>query len=425
MNKTKRISIMALSAALAVCLVASVPVSASYEPAYSVDNPFYTDSEVTIPWPYYDVSGGSVYDDVISYRLLENGTYADTVYIDPAELENGDYTLSCGMYLEGAPEIFGDMMHLHAIVDGYYEDGVHCKYLTFGDITTHQYQWNDDRINMMLNEIESSIVRYVSASSYVGEYNIFSAGPYKMLYVGGRTFISNYPKEDKIVDLVVDERTGTAIGIFDEDSYESTNGQNGCVKIAHYDPETPYGEKFIRELNDIEMHCLSKRAGAWINEVTGDNQMAKFDVTIDQDTPEGVYYVGFAQSEKDTINYMSNTSVNLIPTNVYSRMSDEDINVTINHNDMDYWLKIVVGGTEEEKAATAEETYDVNQDGAIGLADASGVLTTYAERAAGTASGIQLLKSVAADYDIDGDGEISVSDATAILTKYAEDAAGL
>ncbi len=428
MNKTKRISIMALSAALAACSVASVPVSASYEPSYTDDNPFYQDSETTIYSPYHGM-GGTIYDDVISFHLLENGTYADTVYIDPAELENGDYTLSCGMYLEGAPEIFGDMMHLHAFVDGFYEDGVHCKYLTFGDITTHQYQWNDDRINMMLNEIESSIVRYVGVSGGVDEDSILSAGPYKMLYIGGSANYAECPKEDKIVDLVVDERTGTAIGIFDEEIYEKTNGRLGSAKIAHYDPETPYGEKFIRELNEIDMHCLSKRAGAWINEVTGDNQMAKFDVTIDQDTPEGVYYVGFRTSDKNkkVINYMSNNldGVRMIPKNVYSRMSDEDINVTIDHNDMDYWLKIVVGGTEEEKAATAEETYDVNQDGAIGLADASGVLTTYAERAAGTASGIQLLKSVAADYDIDGDGEISVSDATAILTKYAEDAAGL
>ncbi len=424
MNKTKRISVMALSAAMTVCSVASLPASASYEPTYSRDNPFYEDSETTIVFPYYDVHGSYVYDNVISYRLLENGTYADTVYIDPAELENGDYTLSCGMYLEGDPEIFGDMMHLHAFVDGYYEDGAHCKYLTFGDITTHQYQWNDDRINMMLNEIESSIVRYVGYGS--NSECVYSAGPNKILFKDENTGLTGATGKDLILDLDVDERTGTATAVFSELHYEASGGTRGYVTIPHYDPETPYGERFIRELNEIDMHCLSKRTDAWINEVTGDNQMAKFDVTIDQDTPEGVYYVGFASKSKKNSNGMSNAyGVTLIPTNVYSRMSDEDINVTIDHNDMDYWLKIVVGGTEEEKAATAEETYDVNQDGAIGLADASGVLTTYAERAAGTASGIQLLKSVAADYDVDGDGSVTVSDATAVLTKYSEKAAGL
>ncbi|MBO5383680.1 MAG: hypothetical protein J6A30_05205 [Ruminococcus sp.] len=418
MSKIKRTSLTALSAAMAVCAIASVPASATDAPVYSFDNPFYADSEVVIVHPYYGVSGSTVLSDVMSYRILENDTYADTVYVDPSDLENGDYTFQAGIYLEADTADLQDMLHFHVRWDGFDADGNESKYIFTENMVTYGYQWNDDKTNMLLNEIDSSSVHYVGFNSRYGDVDVFSAGPYKVRTVDTKT------GEESFLELTVDENTGRAKGIFDTAWYTNTDGKYGYFTIPHYDPETPYGEQFVHENPHAEMHCLSKMTNAWVNEVTGDNKMVQFDVVINQDTPEGVYYIGFNKSQKNPC-YMSGLSRTLLPSNVYARMSDEDIDVPVYHNDQDYWLKIVVGGTEEEKAATAEEAYDVDQDGTIGVSDATEVLTTYANHAAGTSSGIQILKSVAADYDIDGDGEISVSDATEILTKYARKASGL
>ena len=66
---------------------------------------------------------------------------------------------------------------------------------------------------------------------------------------------------------------------------------------------------------------------------------------------------------------------------------------------------------------------DVNEDGAVNIADATLVLTHYAQTAAGMASGLSEAQLSAGDTD--GDSSITIADATAILRYYAEQAAGL
>ncbi|MGN0593510.1 MAG: bacterial Ig-like domain-containing protein [Ruminococcus sp.] len=66
------------------------------------------------------------------------------------------------------------------------------------------------------------------------------------------------------------------------------------------------------------------------------------------------------------------------------------------------------------------EKGDINQDGAIGIDDATMVLEYYARTAAGIDAEI-----IVSSADIDGDNQITISDATYILTCYARKAAGL
>ena len=71
-----------------------------------------------------------------------------------------------------------------------------------------------------------------------------------------------------------------------------------------------------------------------------------------------------------------------------------------------------------DQSAGAEKG-DINQDGTVGIDDATAVLDYYAKTAAGIDT------AAIANADIDGDGNITMSDATYILTYYAMTSAGL
>ena len=66
---------------------------------------------------------------------------------------------------------------------------------------------------------------------------------------------------------------------------------------------------------------------------------------------------------------------------------------------------------------------DGNEDGEVNIADATLVLTHYAQKAAGMASGFREDQLLAGDAD--ENGNITIADATAILQYYAKQAAGL
>ena len=334
--------------------------------------------------------GPTINDDVqIGVALREKGTLSDTVYIDSAELENGDYTFKASACLETDDSLI-DMWHFHSYWDAIDETGMETPYIITDNIVTYREKWNDDRINKILEEVEVSQTSYITGAGMIGDP--YAAGP-------GKIYIEDqYTGEPVFYDLTINEETGVAT----VDVPRLTGYNLYTLTIHHYDPETPYGEPIWREQKKMSIHCLSGFSEAWTTEnVNGFNEMGYFDVIIDQDTPHGIYYLQLQNA------YMHGGGLKAVTTNVNSEGNDES-----------YWLKIVVGDS-------ADTAYDVNQDGTVGVDDATEVLSIYAETAAGTNSDIQIQQTANVNADVDGDGIVTLSDATAILTKYAEKAAGV
>ncbi len=82
-----------------------------------------------------------------------------------------------------------------------------------------------------------------------------------------------------------------------------------------------------------------------------------------------------------------------------------------------------------DSISTGEENWvtvnygDADEDGSVGLSDATAILTEYANVAAGLGSGMTETQITAAD--VDADGSVALADATAVLSYYAANAAGL
>ena len=94
------------------------------------------------------------------------------------------------------------------------------------------------------------------------------------------------------------------------------------------------------------------------------------------------------------------------------------IYISYNNPIYGYWDVYVFYVTVADQSAEAEKG-DINQDGTVGIDDATAVLDYYAKTAAGIDT------AAIANADIDGDGNITMSDATYILTYYAMTSAGL
>lgn len=418
MNKTKRISIMALSAALAACSVASIPASA------------YVPND----------------DYKFAYRICENGTNESTIYVDKDDLANGDYVVNTAIYIE-TDESPTDLVHAHASWNGYDINNEVTKYITFDNcsaysdsndlLTTDAYfaALEDseiiDGVNITSTFAPSCFSGMRERSSGIQLTHWFS-GPsnvYKSVNVKqdgtagttkGTTIYSAGPNkvyfdiesrgERVYIDLEYDEKTGTAVG---EYSYTWTFSQRSTVKqhvesetihIYHYDPDTPVDEPIKVVKTSVDLHGLSgNQIDEWYGGSSDYLPFTTFDTVIDKDTPEGTYYVAFKPNGANSL----------------LTMGWEAVSTSI--EDESYWLKIVVG----DSAEAEEAAYDVNLDGTVGVDDATEVLSIYAETAAGIESPAQILQAGNVNADVDGDGEVTLSDATAILTKYAEDAAGL
>lgn len=385
----------------------------------------------------------TVEDDGIftfAYRLCENGTRERTIYIDKAELEKGDYTISTAIYIETDNSPSG-LTSADAFWYGYDNNGDRTKYITFDNCSAYSEE-NDlvttdamyaaikdsdiiDGVNInssfapscftTIRERSSgttlkhwpSAPRYTYSTIHVknpgnypnGSYTLYSAGPYKVY------FTRDYDGKTYYVDLEYDEKSGTATGVCEELT-DSCDRNSGHLTIHHYDPETPVDEP----IKNSQIHaCLIDvfaPTEEWFGGASDYLPFVTFDSIIDQDTPAGTYYVGFIPTDGNAM--CCKTSMDLLLAE----------NVDTEHNDQSYWLKIVVGDS-------AETAYDVNQDGTVGVDDATEVLRIYAETAAGTNSDIQIQQAANVNADVDGDGTVTLSDATAILTKYAEKAAGV
>ena len=398
-----------------------------------------------------NVNTPTVNDGVFTfaYRLCENGTRERTIYIDKAELEKGDYTISTAIYIETEDSPSG-LMSADAGWFGFDNNGDRTKYITFDNCSAYSEE-NDlvttdamyaaikdsdiiDGVNInssfapscftTIREKSSgtTLKHWPSAPRYTystisvsnpgnypnGDYTLYSAGPYKVY------FTRDYDGKTYYVDLEYDEKSGTATGVCEELEAGAAYGPAN-VRIHHYDPETPVDEPIIKSFTHACLIDISAPTEEWFGGASDYLPFVTFDSIIDQDTPAGTYYVGFTPTNivGSEMNAMCcKTSMELLLAE----------NVDKEHNDQSYWLKIVVGDSAETEDDTA---YDVNLDGTIGVDDATEVLSIYAEAAAGTNSDIQIQQAANVNADVDGDGAVTLSDATAILTRYAEKASGL
>ncbi|MBO5226835.1 MAG: hypothetical protein J6B17_01970 [Ruminococcus sp.] len=394
----------------------------------------------------------TVEDDGIfsfAYRLCENGSREQTIYIDKAELEKGDYTINTAIYIETEDSPSG-LISADAGWFGFDNNGDRTKYITFDNCSAYSEE-NDlvttdamyaaikdsdiiDGVNInssfapscftTIRERSSgtTLKHWPSAPRYTystisvsnpgnypnGDYTLYSAGPYKVY------FTRDYDGKTYYVDLEYDEKSGTATGVCEELEAGAAYGPAN-VRIHHYDPETPVDEPIIKSFTHACLIDISAPTEEWFGGASDYLPFVTFDSIIDQDTPAGTYYVGFTPTNivGSEMNAMCcKTSMELLLAE----------NVDKEHNDQSYWLKIVVGDSAETEDDTA---YDVNLDGTIGVDDATEVLSIYAEAAAGTNSDIQIQQAANVNADVDGDGAVTLSDATAILTRYAEKASGL
>ncbi|MBQ8725054.1 MAG: hypothetical protein IJY74_05215 [Oscillospiraceae bacterium] len=380
-----------------------------------------------------------------AYRLCENGTRERTIYIDKAELEKGDYTISTAVYIETDNSPSG-LTSADACWYGYDNNGDRTKYITFDNCSAYSEE-NDlvttdamyaaikdsdiiDGVNInssfapscftTIRERSSgttlkhwpSAPRYTYSTIHVnnpgnypnGSYTLYSAGPYKVY------FTRDYDGKTYYVDLEYNEKSGTATGVCEELT-KSYDRNSGHLTIHHYDPETPVDEPIKNSQTHACLIDVFAPTEEWFGGASDYLPFVTFDSIIDKDTPAGTYYVGFVP--KNALD--SEMNVMCCKTSMELLLAE---NVDKEHNDQSYWLKIVVGDS-------AEAAYDVNQDGTVGVDDAAEVLRIYAEANVSTDSDVQVQQSANINADVNGDGIVDISDAEEILTKYAENAAEL
>jgi hypothetical protein len=395
----------------------------------------------------------------VQYDLCTADSRSHTVYIDPADLENGDYTFQAAMYLLSDDEVPEDIKYVEATWDGYDADGNATRLVHFSNLSSMRDTNDTLSRDYVLEDLNpdgsisttSIYAKYIPTcftaigqrdgvlttysnwcslgSNYATSYDcttIYSAGPYKISFADKDGVSHTY-------DVTWDEVTGTATTV-DTFANWTINGVPQPLEIEDYDPETPEGEPIPDASRSITAHYLSKSTPTWFGGKSDTAPFVTFDVTIDADTPEGVYYVGFDNGRKNWNNDIC-TSTTIYPDNLTPDALDENGNVLTElgtgtiisrTNDQDNWIQIVVGTPDTETSTEAQTTYDLNADGIVDVADASTILSIYASSAvASDASAVPILQSSNIDADINGDGVVDIADATEILTYYAQTAAGL
>lgn len=386
MKKITQISAVSLSAVMAFCSAVPLTASAQYVTTMNVNE-----------------------DITLSMAIREKETLSDTVYVSSEDLKNGDYTFKASVLIE-TEDSLEDMWHFHSWWDAVREDETETPFIQTQNVYSYRSKWNDDKMNKFLDEVEAANdpYAYVFVRTSNDPQIICSAGPYKVFYKDDVT------GEEHFFDLDYNEETGTAYF-----EYSKLFGSKTYTKVLHhYDPDTPYGEPITDyDQRYLDVHALSTGfTGAWVTEKIGSYyEMGGYDVVIDQNTPEGVYYLKLANNSNCSLNYMSGYSDSVIPTNNYE--DEKGL-----HNDPAYWLKIVVGNPEE---AQAETECDINNDGTVDVSDAAEILRIYAESASADEANALILKESAVNADVNGDGTVDVADAAIVLETYSKTAASV
>ncbi|MDD6268850.1 MAG: dockerin type I repeat-containing protein [Oscillospiraceae bacterium] len=394
-------------------------------------------------------------DDKFEYEcsVLTTESRENVIYIDSDKLKDGDYTFNAAIYINSEDEIPERLSGVTANWEGYSEDGEKTRFVHFSNMSAYNPQ------NAPLDEVvpdlnpdgsvtgTTSYVKYVptcfSKVLTLGENEIiknclisisskymtspeftplYSAGPFKIKYQGRDSKWYTY-------DLTWDEKTGDAVTT--EPARGNTSyGDEVPLKIRDYDPEIPEGEMlpdYCRHFNASNPYGYDVN---WYGGKSNAYPLVTFDVSIDKDTKDGVYYVGFTNYRSNDISFylekiipqtgeMGVYAHNIYPNNVSYINPPYNTEII---NDRENWLKIVVGNPEE---AQAETECDVNNDGTVDVTDAAEVLRIYAESASSDEANALILKESAVNADVNGDGTVDVADAALVLETYSKSAASV
>ncbi|MGN0632034.1 MAG: dockerin type I repeat-containing protein, partial [Ruminococcus sp.] len=391
----------------------------------------------------------------------------NVVYIDPAQLKDGDYTFNASIYMFSDDEIPDVLDGAFALWDGYDANCEMTRYIKFSNLSaanTLNDNVSDDYDLPGLNsdsciEGTTTYFKYFptcfskiitlggknilksSFSALVGKellsYDltpVYSAGPFKIKFKEAKTDIWH------TYDLTWDEKTGIAKTT--EPTYAG-NTDPKILTIRNYDPDIPEGDILPDACNAIIAENLSNSKVSWFGGRSDAYPFVSFDVTIDDDTEEGVYYVGFRYNSSNGNNLSFIPSEKLdengyfkdgqfytmyhYPANLGAKdpsmyNGKKNLASADRINNQENWLKIIVGSPEEPQQET---TGDVNNDGNVDISDATDVLRIYAESAASADSSELILKDASVNADVNGDGVVDIADATLILEMYAKNAAGM
>ncbi|MGN0592560.1 MAG: hypothetical protein ACI4JQ_04890, partial [Ruminococcus sp.] len=341
----------------------------------------------------------------VEWNLRITETRENTVYIDPAELENGDYTFNAALYMNSEDDVPAGIKFCDARWDGYDANGAPTGLIRFTNLSgmrdpneTMNRDYTLEDLNpdgtigttdfvaayvptCFSHLIERNGVNKIHSTwlSLLNDYaasfdstTIYSAGPYKV------TFKTDDGIE-YVCDVTWDEKTGTATTVQTFEEYTRYSIPQQLV-IEDYDPTIPEGEPIPSSSRSITAHNMGQTAYNWLGGKSDAFPFTTFDVVIDADTPEGVYYVGFDNGSSNRRNYIgvkvdeSGWYEDVYPENLAPDALDENGdpltmpvtgNIVSRVNDTENWLKIVVGNPE---AAEAEETSgDVNMDGTVDI----------------------------------------------------------
>lgn len=408
-------------------------------------------------------------EDVFSveWNILTTESRENVVYIDPAQLKDGDYTFNASIYMFSDDEIPDILDAANAEWEGYDVNCEKTRYVNFSNLSaanTLNDNVSDDFDLPDLNP-DSSVgdttvyMKYVptcfskiitlggkdilksSFTSFTSKnfisYDltpVYSAGPFKIKFKEAKTDIWH------TYDLTWDEKTGIAQTT--EPTYAGDYQDPKIITICNYDPDIPEGEILPDECRRISLLNATTNSMCWFGGRSDAYPFVSFDVTIDEDIEDGVYYVGF-KNKYNLSNYSSfyspdqisengqiksgSRAKNHYPVNLGAKdpsmyNCNRDLASADRINNQENWLKIIVGSPEEPQQET---TGDVNNDGKVDISDATDVLRIYAESAASADSSELILKDASVNADVNGDGKVDIADATLVLETYANTAAGI
>lgn len=306
-------------------------------------------------------------EEGFSYVLRASGSRSDTVYIDPIALESDDYTFNASLYILSDEQLPSDVNDISAAWDGYLEDGTATKYIRFENRSSFEDAPTEEDLLAVSELLESGVIDaedlivndkptclswiqpsrnrvpelrnkwngYEKTFITVHKGDIFTTPGYTVYSAGmNQIYIENEGTgEREYYSLDVDEITGKA-------TCEELD-----LTIDGYNPDTPEGNPLLKEIRHISASRQQDTAPEWFGGRSDTFPLTTFDVVIDEDTPEGIYYVAFDLANNNINNRITcrnragcSRPVNLRPLNVaFTEFANDEQN----------WLKIVVGSPEE------------------------------------------------------------------------------
>lgn len=369
---------------------------------------------VTIDTSAFDNTAPGYYDVIITYA--DEDGYTDTVtlcaavyyfdWMDTTTTTTATTTTSITSYIS-TPDCDSTPIETTTTTTAYTSATVHTTTIT--DLTTPEssavptqttttpalgIMFEASEIEIEAGQCKSfSNLKFTDGRPYTGAIASFSSDNPAVAVASS----ADYPQGFYIVGM----SEGTATITINDPIFDSSTTIKVIVTGTYEDDEFGGGI-------DIEIHSLPDKL--------------TYNVGEELDLTGGEYsIIRLGTVENMTVkDHMSmTTDVNWMITDAFDSSTPGTYPIIIYFSYYDgSWGVYRFNVTVNDPNAEAEKG-DINQDGTVGIDDATAVLDYYAKTAAGIDT------AAIADADIDGDGNITMSDATYILTYYAMTSAGL